>query len=220
MSSSINLAIASNNRLFTEGLCKILDEHESIQVVLRINSLQELTQFCMESVANILLLDVGLQGIHLPQFLRSLKNDKNKKVILIIETDYPEDQLIGALVLGAKGYLSKDSNSTQLSKAIISVHGGEIWSERNMIGKALEVSRSFRNGVGRLVKKSAHGLTHRELEIAKMVFKSYSNKDIAKSLYLSEKTVKHHLYRIFKKLSIKNRTALILFGIRNGFIPE
>ena len=71
---------------------------------------------------------------------------------------------------------------------------------------------------GKKRKSAVYELTETETKIVKLVLNGLSNKDIAKDLYISEKTVKFHLYKIFKKLSVKNRSALILYGFRNGFV--
>ena len=67
-------------------------------------------------------------------------------------------------------------------------------------------------------KGQIYDLTESEIKIIKLVLNGYTNKSIADELYISEKTVKFHLYKIFKKLTVKNRSELILFGFRHGFV--
>ena len=145
-----------------------------------------------------------------------LKKNKATKVILIINDDYNENMLINAIRSGVRGYLLKNADSSRLVKAIKAVNDGELWVERKMMIKVIEAFSSPRRGAkdGR----SIYDLTETETRVVKLVLGGGSNKDIAKNLYLSEKTVKFHLYKIFKKLSVKNRSELILYGFRNGFI--
>ena len=63
-----------------------------------------------------------------------------------------------------------------------------------------------------------YDLTETEIKIIKLVLTGMTNKEIADELYISEKTVKFHLYKVFKKLKVKNRSELMLFGFRNGLI--
>ncbi len=67
-------------------------------------------------------------------------------------------------------------------------------------------------------KDQIYGLTETEAKVVKHVLSGLTNKEIASQLYISEKTVKFHLYKIFKKLETKNRSELILFGFRNGLV--
>jgi len=220
LSSSTKLILACDNSLSREGISKILDEDESIQVVSETSNLLELLQFCKECVFDIILLDVSLEGLNLPKFLRLLKIDNNKRVILIIEDKYDEDELINAILLGASGYLLEDTNSKQLKKAISAVKEGQLWIERKMMSNALDAflySHNYRRETG---GNSIYSLAKTELKIVKMAWNGYSNKQIARDIYLSEKTIKAHLYKIFKKLSIKSRSELILYGFRNGLITQ
>jgi two-component system response regulator DegU len=68
------------------------------------------------------------------------------------------------------------------------------------------------------LKGQIYDLTETEIKIIKLVLTGMTNKEIADELYISEKTVKFHLYKVFKKLTLKNRSELMLFGFRNGLI--
>jgi len=67
-------------------------------------------------------------------------------------------------------------------------------------------------------KGEIYNLTETEIKIVKLVLNGMTNKDIANELYISDKTVKFHLYKVFKKLTVKNRSELILFGFRHGLV--
>lgn len=68
------------------------------------------------------------------------------------------------------------------------------------------------------LKGQVYDLTETEIKIIKLVLTGMTNKEIADGLYISEKTVKFHLYKVFKKLALKNRSELMLFGFRNGMV--
>ncbi|MGH7889693.1 MAG: response regulator transcription factor, partial [Thermodesulfobacteriota bacterium] len=151
--------------------------------------------------------------------LQLLKKNKGAKVILIVDHDYDEDTLINSIRYGVRGYILKNTDSRHLTKAIKSVNDGELWVERKMMVKVLDsfsTPPKGKNGKGG--SSAIFNLTEAETKIVKLVLTGLSNKDIAKDIYLSEKTVKFHLYKIFKKLSVKNRSELILYGFRKGFI--
>jgi DNA-binding NarL/FixJ family response regulator len=215
---SIRVTVACNYPLLREGLNKILKEDKRIEVVATASNLPDLVQSCEEFKFDILLIDVDLRGLNLTKISNLLKKNKNTKVILILADGYNEDNLLSAIRCGVRGYLLKNTDSTQLTKAIQSVNDGELWIERKTMVKVLDSFSTSLKGKKSKGNSSIYDLTETETKIVKLVLTGLSNKDIAKDIYLSEKTVKFHLYKIFKKLSVKNRSSLILYGIKQGFI--
>jgi DNA-binding NarL/FixJ family response regulator len=214
----IKVVVACYYPLLREGISKIIEDDKSIEIVDRVSNLLDLVQSCEDCKFDILLLDVDLKGLNLTKILQLLKKNKNAKVVLIVDNDYNENTLISAIRSGVRGYILKNTESKHLTKAIKSVNDGELWVERKMMLKVLEAFSSSPKGKGRNRKSPIYDLTETEAKIVKLVLNGLSNRDIAKDLYLSEKTVKFHLYKIFKKLSVKNRSELILYGFRNGFV--
>jgi DNA-binding NarL/FixJ family response regulator len=215
----VRVVLACYYPLLREGICKILKDEKDIQVVSKASNLLDLVQSFEELKFDILLLDVDLQGLNLTKILQLLKKNKGAKVILIVNDDYSENMLISAIRSGVRGYLLKNADSSRLIRAIKAVSDGELWVERKMMIKVLEAFSSPRSGKGIKGKGSSIcDLTETEAKVVRLVLTGLSNKDIAKDLFLSEKTVKFHLYKIFKKLSVKNRSELILYGFRNGFV--
>jgi DNA-binding NarL/FixJ family response regulator len=212
---ALRIVLACYYPLLVEGVCKILEGDKGIQVVSKVSNVLDLIQACEGLNFDVLLLDVDLQGLNLSKVLQLLKKNKAAKVILVVNGDYNENMLINAIRSGVRGYLLKNADSSRLLKAIKAVNDGELWVERKMMIKVLEAFSSPRGGAKG--SKSIYDLTETETKVVKLVLNGCSNKDIAKNLFLSEKTVKFHLYKIFKKLSVKNRSELILYGFRNGF---
>ena len=213
---TLKVVFACYYPLLVEGVCKILEGDKSIQVISKVSNALDLVQSCEEFKFDILLLDVDLQGLNLAKVLQLLKKNKGAKVILIVNNDYSENTLVNAIRSGVRGYLLKNADSSRLLKAIRAVNDGELWVERKMMIKVLEAFSSPRRGAKG--NNSIYDLTETEAKVVKLVLTGCSNKDIAKNLFLSEKTVKFHLYKIFKKLSVKNRSELILYGFKQGFV--
>ncbi|MGH7902044.1 MAG: LuxR C-terminal-related transcriptional regulator, partial [Thermodesulfobacteriota bacterium] len=199
-------------------ISKIIEDDRNIEIVHRVSNLLDLVQVCEEVKFDVLLLDIDLRGLNLTKILQLLKKNRNAKVILIVDNDYNENTLISAIRSGVRGYLLKNTESKHLTKAIKSVNDGELWVERKMMVKVLEAFSSSPKLKGEKRKDAVYDLTETETKVVKLVLNGLSNRDIAKGLYLSEKTVKFHLYKIFKKLSVKSRSELILYGFRNGFV--
>jgi DNA-binding NarL/FixJ family response regulator len=217
-SALIQVVVACYYPLLREGISKIIEDDKNIEIVQRVSNLLDLVQVCEEFKFDVLLLDIDLRALNLTKILQLLKKNKNAKVILIVDNDYNENTLISAIRSGVRGYLLKNTESKHLTKAIKSVNDGELWVERKMMVKVLEAFSSSPKMKGKKRKSAVYDLTETETKVVKLVLNGLSNRDIAKDLYLSEKTVKFHLYKIFKKLSVKNRSELILYGFRNGFV--
>ncbi len=210
------VVVACENTLLREGISKMLHEDEGIQIVAEVSNLLELIQSCEEFRFDILLLDVMLQGLNLSRILESFRNKNGSKVLLIIDDKFDEDDLADTILSGVRGYLSKESNSNQLKTAVHAVKDGQLWVERKIMCNALEAHLSNCKRISKKRHSSVYDLSKTELKILKLVLRGQSNKQIARDVFLSEKTVKFHLYKIFRKLSVKSRSELILYGYRKG----
>ena len=121
-----------------------------------------------------------------------------------------------ALKAGAKGYISKDISISDLIKAIQTVHVGELWVERKLIARFIDEEFFSAPLEKDRLEAMKDELTPRELEVLSILSKGSTNKEIAKALFISEKTVKSHLNSIFKKLKVTQRLQAILYTIRGG----
>lgn len=125
----------------------------------------------------------------------------------------PDDEKeLAALKLGIKGALIENSESDMLLECIWCISGGGLWFRRAVLEKFV-TEQLFRS---RLKENSRQGFTmpaftRRELEIIQMAGKGVKNREIGRNLFISEKTVKHHLSKIFKKLQIRKRTELRMY---------
>ncbi|MCZ6791457.1 MAG: response regulator transcription factor [Candidatus Dadabacteria bacterium] len=212
----VKTIVACRYPLVQEGLSKILEEDKAIEVVSGVSNLIDLIGSCKQFDFDILLLGVELKGLNLTKILGLVKKNKNAKVILLIDRDYSENLLINAIRSGVRGYVLKDVDSSHLIKSVKAVFDGELWAERKLMGKVVDGSSYPTKKLE--VKGQIYDLTETEIKIIKLVLTGMTNREIADELYISEKTVKFHLYKIFKKLTVKNRAGLILFGFRNGFV--
>ena len=130
------------------------------------------------------------------------------KTIVIAETD--EDALaLQALKAGASGFCPRRTPAPLMRKAIQLVEAGEIWVGRPIMVRLIEELASLRNGAP-AEPVTRTGLTERESAIAALVARGAGNKDIARALSISVKTVKTHLTNIFRKLGVSSRLQLAL----------
>jgi two-component system NarL family response regulator len=127
-----------------------------------------------------------------------------------------EATIFKALKGGAKGYLSKDVSISNLIKAIQAVQKGELWIERKLMARFLEVEAVVDSSREGQAGKLKNIMTPREKEVLRFLTTGRTNKEIAKALFISEKTVKSHLNSIFRKLNVTRRLQAILYAIKRG----
>jgi DNA-binding NarL/FixJ family response regulator len=171
--------------------------------------------------------DVVVADIRLPgrDGLELLKESRNLHptlpVIMLTGYDDP-DYVKSALAHGAAGYLLKDSTPEDLTQAIrVALTGsGNVLSPRAVRSLFERSSRLDHFGHAQ-AERSDPGLTPREIDILRYLSQGYSNREISKALYLSEKTVKAHLAAVFRKLGVSNRTKAAMAAVAMGITgPE
>lgn len=216
MGSRIRIVIADDHALFRELLRITLRREGSIKIVGEAANIRQTIDLISELKPDIVLLNSTMpemDGIEVFPEIRE-KNQNTKTLMLTANKD--EATIFKALKGGAKGYLSKDVSISNLIKAIQAVHKGELWVERKLMAKFLEgeaLANSRREGQAGKLKKV---LTQRENEVLRLLTPGRTNKEIAKALFISEKTVKSHLNSIFKKLNVTRRLQAILYAISRG----
>ncbi len=131
---------------------------------------------------------------------------------LLIMSTHDFEKELAALKLGIKGVFLENSDSSMLIQCIECISCGGLWYRRTVlekfIGEQLFFYKLKENGGPRL---NLPVFTRRELEIIQMAGKGVKNREIGRSLFISEKTVKHHLSKIFKKLQIRKRADLRMY---------
>ncbi|MCP5052799.1 MAG: response regulator transcription factor, partial [bacterium] len=136
---------------------------------------------------------------------------------VIINENFTDEEKVELLKLGVRGFSSRDLSSEKLEKALLRVKRGEIWVSRNVINLSLQTMATYRS-THMLKKQNRYGLSDRELEILKTMVMGLKNKEIAKKLFISEKTVKTHINKIFKKLGANTRAAAILIAVERQIV--
>jgi DNA-binding NarL/FixJ family response regulator len=135
------------------------------------------------------------------------------KTIILTGAD-DDDLLARSIQAGARGYLLKDTASSQLVEAIRTVAGGNCWLPPGLTGRLFQGISKRPEATDESAKLSL--LTARELEVFKLLGEARSNSGIADALFISEHTVKVHVSRILEKLELETRAEAIRFAIRHG----
>lgn len=214
----IKVLIADDHRVVREGLVAILKTKENIEVVGEAQDGQEAVEKARTLEPDVILMDVSMPRMGGVEATRLIKREF-PHIGIVALTMYEEQQYIFDLVrAGATGYLLKDTESAQIVEAIRAISRGESLIHPSVASKILAEFSLLAQKKGRKPSWVEHDLTEREITVLRLVADGKTNKEIANSLGLSEKTVKNHVRNIFHKLQVYDRTQAAILGIRKGII--
>lgn len=209
----INVMITDDHAMIREGIKRLLEFDGDIKVIAEAGDGEECLSLLQEAVPDVLLLDINMPKKNGIEVLQQIKNDELDITVLMLTVHNEVEYLIKAVDIGVDGYILKDSESSELKKAILAVVNGENYIQPSLI-PALN-SRLISRDTD---KDKMEQLTKRELEVLIKVASGMFNKEIALSLNISERTVKNHISNIFKKIQVSDRTQAAVFAIRNDII--
>lgn len=210
---AIKIMIADDHSMIREGLKQLLELEGEFEVIEEACDGVDCLNKLKKVRPDVLLLDINMQKKNGLDVLQVMKDKRIKVKVLVLTVHNEVEYLLRAVDIGVNGYLLKDSESAELKKAILSVVNGDDYIQPSLI-PVLNSKMIDRNQDSEKIEN----LTKRELQVLKMVAVGAYNKDIAKGLGISERTIKNHVSNIFKKIGVSDRTQAAVFAIRNNLI--
>ena len=210
---AVKVMITDDHSLIREGLKQLLELEGDSQVIAEACAGIECMEKLKEQIPDVLLLDINMPRMNGLEVLQKIKDEKIDVKILVLTVHNEVEYLLKAVDIGINGYLLKDSESSELKKAILSVVDGEDYIQPSLI-PVLNAKMIDRDMDSEKIEK----LTKRELEVLKLLAVGMYNKGVADELHISERTVKNHVSSIFKKIDVSDRTQAAVFAIRNNLI--
>jgi len=208
----MNILIADDHSVVREGLKQILKKLPDVNKIEEATNGNDALNLIENSSYDFVILDISLPGMSGLDILKSLKLQKNSTRILVLSM-HPEEQFaLRALKLGALGYVTKDRAGEELLAAIrkISCGGKYVSSE---LGEYMAIN------IGSQFEIEMHlKLSEREFQVMLLLAKGKSSREIAKDLFISEKTVGTHRLRIMGKMGLKKNTDLTYYAIQHKLI--
>lgn len=216
MTNKIRVVIADAHKLFREGLHFILNQEREFEIVGEATTCLQAIMMISDLKPDVVLFDIKMLDNDDGDILLPIKDESPKTKLLILTSSSDDAKIFSALKEGAKGYLSKDADTSDLVKAIHAVHQGELWVERKVLARFFEKEVNAKMKGEGLRGRAKGELTSREKEVLRCLSAGNTNKEIAQRLFISEKTVKSHLNSIFKKLNVTGRFQAIVIAIQKG----
>jgi len=211
----VRLAIGVYPPLWGELLAQVLGREMWIEVVGRAADEDELRQLTSKHTPRVILLDYEGLGPNAEGVVSRLRRLAPKVRVLVLARRSGEETVVSLLRSGAAGLVGKSEDLSTLLSAVRAVAAGEVWAERKVAAQAIEqlAAPVPAEPDGRVM------LTRREWEVIEGVGRGLRNREIARTLGISEKTVKTHLNHIFSKLHVESRFTLALWA-QGGVQPR
>jgi len=196
---------------------KILSLEEDFEIAGEAGDGQEAVKIALEKDVDIALLDVNMPITDGIEACRMIKRVKPQIGVIALTIHDQQEYLFEFIRAGASAYLLKDISPGQLVETIRGVASGNSYIPPRLMANVFqEINRiSVKHPSS---QQDEDQLTPREVEVLQHVARGDSNKLIAKKLFISEKTVKNHLYRIFQKLNVDDRTQATLYALKHKIV--
>ncbi|MBZ5694718.1 MAG: response regulator transcription factor [Acidobacteriia bacterium] len=213
----IRILVADDHAIFRDGLRKLLEVADDVQIVGEASNGVECTKMLAKFKPDILLLDLRMPEKDGLGVLEEVNFDTLPTRVIVLTAAEDDRDVVRAMRLGARGVVLKQSASDLLLKSIRKVYDGEIWLDNRMTAEVIDAFKKSSESGQRREKPL---LSEREKEIVQLVAQGFRNREIGEKLFISEQTVKNHLHNIFDKLGVSDRLELALYAIHHRLIDQ
>jgi DNA-binding NarL/FixJ family response regulator len=215
----MKILIVDDNALVRRGLNYVVKEGFPDADVVEAEGSSAALEGMRAGGVDLALVDVRMPDLDGLELLKAIKAEWSEVPVIMLSTYENAPYVKRALADGASGYLLKDATPEDLAQAIkVAMSGsGNVLSPRVIqnLFEDQEAASAGANGS----RRNEYSLTQREHDILALLAEGRSNREIAQSLFLSEKTVKAHLAAIFRKLGVTNRTQAAMMAVQMGVGP-
>lgn len=219
----IRILIVDDHPLFRQGVRFALEAEPDIEVVGEAADGEQALELAKQLIPDVVLSDVNLPGPDGVEVARALKGALPHTAVILMTAYDDEEQLFNAVRVGAAAYFLKDLGPSELMDGIRRVSRGEYLINESVLSKPMVASQvlkqfsDFASG-DKDVEPLFIPLSNREIEVLEQIARGNSNKEIARTLKISDQTVKNHITSILRKLAVNDRTQAVVYALRHGWI--
>jgi DNA-binding NarL/FixJ family response regulator len=214
--SGILLGIYDDHRIVQEGICALLKDAADIDIVIKVFQRDQLINSLKSTTVSVLIINLHDTSPASFNLIEEICNAFPAIKILLISVLEDEYAILKSIKTGAKGFLARDTERNELLEAIYTLRSGFDYFSHSithlLLGRYIAKLKQDDE------KPSGHMLSPREIEIMKLWGNSFTNREIANSLFLSVRTVETHKNHIMQKLNLKTSVDMVKFAIRNNII--
>jgi DNA-binding NarL/FixJ family response regulator len=214
----IRILIVDDHAVVREGLRAFLALQDGFEIVGEAADGEEAVERAAELEPDVILMDLVMPKLDGVSAMRELRHRGGSAHVIVLTSFLDDDRLLPALEAGAAGYLLKNSQPTELARAVRAAQAGEAIIDPTAAARLVDVlsgSAPERRAATRLDQ-----LTDREREVLALIAQGRANKRIALELGISEKTVKNHVGHVLAKLGVTDRTQAAVLAVQEGLITR
>ncbi len=212
----IKLLVADDHKIFRQGIKKLLEEESDMQVVGEAANGREAVKRATELKPDVVLMDITMSNLNGLEATRQIKKALPNAKVIMLTMHKNEEYVLQSFQAGASGYILKEGAVEELVSAIRSIH-----QDKSFLSPT--ISRTL---IDAYLRKRETGktetpfdlLTDREREVLQLIAEGHTNREVAKSLFISVKTVEAHRAHIMQKLNIHDIAKLVKYAIQKGLV--
>ncbi len=215
-----SILIVDGQAQIRQALKRKLSSTDEISVIGEAQSAEEVIHKVISLKPDVVLIDLNLlpkNGIELTKELIEKTPEVN---VLLMAANDDQRRISKIIKAGALGYILKDVSANILQEAVKAVANGDAYIQPRLLTKLINEFREILSDEKTIKPPADLGLTQREMEIVSYIACGQSNKDIARKLYISEKTVKNHVSSILKKMGLGDRTQVAVYAYKKGLVAR
>jgi DNA-binding NarL/FixJ family response regulator len=205
----IRILLADDHSVVRQGLRMFLALDDELDVVGEASNGEEALARARELQPDVVLMDLLMPVMDGVAAMAAIRNELPDVEVIALTSVLDDEKVVGAVRAGAIGYLLKDTEADELRRAIKAAANGQVQLSPQAAARLVREVR---------LPESPESLTERETEVLRLLAQGQSNKEIARTLVIGEKTVKTHVSNILAKLGVPSRTQAALYAVRIGLV--
>ncbi|MBO0862991.1 MAG: response regulator transcription factor [Chloracidobacterium sp.] len=202
----IRILIIDDHPVVRAGLESMLSGQPDMDVVASVSSGLEALALLESQTADIILMDLRMSGMSGLDTIRAINLRQDPPRIIVLTSFDAEEYIYQSVGAGAQGYILKDISQDRLLEAIHIVHAKKLYFPADISARLIE-------------RMARSNLTPREHQVLQLVAKGLTNKEIGRTLGISDNTARNHVNSIIEKLEVSDRTEAVTIAISQGLIP-
>lgn len=201
----VRILLADDHPVVREGLAALINRREDMTVVAEASDGMQAVELYSEHLPDVTLLDLRMPKLSGVEAIVEIKKKNPAARVIVLTTFDSDNNIFRALQAGARAFVLKDTPVDSLLECIRAVHRGQSVIPQEIAAKLAK-------------QLSMPALTDRELQVLEVLAEGKSNKEIAKTLHITEGTVKSHLNSILRKLDADDRTQAVTIALKQGIL--
>jgi len=206
----MRILLVDDHQLVRYALRMVVEAEEDMEVIGEASNGEEALESVSADPPDVVLLDLRMPGMGGIEVCKKIRDSHPETRVLVLTSFDDDDEVFGAMAAGASGYVMKDIVPGELLDTIRSIAEGRTVLDETVASRIIGPNMSREQGTGLL--------SPREQDVLKLMAKGMSNRDIARSLWIEETTVKTHVGHILRKLDKRDRAQAVLEAVRLGIV--